>query len=162
MSDGLMLQALLLLGAANGTPILLAKWLGERGGWPLDCGWVLADGRRLWGDSKTWRGLASALLAGAVVGWWLGLGAGLGLGFAVCSMAGDLFSSFLKRRLGVPSSGMALGLDQIPEALLPLLWVRTRWQLDADDVLGMVLFFLLLELAVSRLLFRLHIRKQPY
>ena len=35
-------------------------------------------------------------------------------------MTGDLFSSFIKRRFGSAPSSQALGLDQIPESLLPL------------------------------------------
>lgn len=164
MNGGLALagKVLLLLSAVNGAPILLNKLLEQRWAWPVDGGLGLPDGRRLCGDSKTWRGLASALLAGAAAGWVLGFGAGAGLSVGAMAMAGDLSSSFLKRRLGIPSSGMALGLDQIPESLFPLLWMRAEWQLGAGDVLGLVVAFLVLELAVSRLLYWLHIRRQPY
>ena len=34
-------------------------------------------------------------------------------------MAGDLFSSFVKRRLRLASSSMAIGLDHIPESSFP-------------------------------------------
>jgi len=34
---------------------------------------------------------------------------------ATFAMAGDLFSSFVKRRLHLASSRMAIGLDHIPE-----------------------------------------------
>ena len=40
---------------------------------------------------------------------------------AAASMAGDLLASFLKRRFGLKVHAQAIGLDQIPEALLPLL-----------------------------------------
>jgi CDP-2,3-bis-(O-geranylgeranyl)-sn-glycerol synthase len=51
----------------------------------------------------------------------------LKIGFIVntTDMAGDLVASFVKRRLGLPGSSRATGLDQIPESLLPLLaWTR--------------------------------------
>lgn len=99
---------------------------------------------------------------GALAAWGLGFGAGVGLGVAAFAMLGDLLSSFLKRRFGVPSSGMALGLDQVPESLFPLLWLKGLWHMGYGDVLGLVAAFLVLELAVSRVLYWLHIRSQPY
>lgn len=77
-------------------------------------------------------------------------------------MLGDLFSSFLKRRLGIPASGMALGLDQIPESLFPLLAVRAELGLELIQIAGLVAGFLFAELVVSRILFQLRIREQPY
>jgi hypothetical protein len=86
----------------------------------------------------------------------------LGAVFAVSSMAGDLVSSFIKRRTGKPSSSMALGLDQIPESALPIV---VCWQLLGLDLMSagqvLVLFFVA-ELILSKLLFRLHVRDQPY
>lgn len=155
-------KILLLLFAANGAPILLRKLLGNRCAWPVDAGWALPDSGRFLGESKTWRGIAGALLAGAVAGWALGFGAGAGLAVGAMAMAGDLCSSFTKRRLGIPASGMALGLDQIPESLFPLLWMRAEWNLGLAQVFGLAAAFWVLELAVSRVLWRLHIRKQPY
>jgi len=155
-------KILLLLFAANGAPILLLKLLDGRYARALDGGRVWPDGRPWFGPSKTWRGVAGALLAGALAGWGLGLGAGIGLQAGALTMLGDVLSSFLKRRLGVPSSGMALGLDQIPEALLPLLWLQSEWRLSGGEVLGLALAFLVLELGLSRVLYRLHVRREPY
>ena len=42
-----------------------------------------------------------------------------GLVVASVAMSGDLLSSFLKRRLSLPPSSRATGIDQIPECLLP-------------------------------------------
>src|SRR5690606_30812914 len=116
----LMVKLLCLLGAANGAPVVAAKLLGARFGRPLDGGWRFVDGRPLFGPSKTWRGLVVAVAGGAVVAVPLGWSWQLGAGVALAAMAGDLISSFIKRRLGLPSSSMCLGLDQVPEALLPL------------------------------------------
>lgn len=155
-------KILLLLFAVNGAPIILLKLMDGLGGWPVDGGQRWVDGRPVLGPSKTWRGLGGALLAGAGAGWALGLGAEAGLGVAGLAMLGDLASSFAKRRLGIPSSGMALGLDQIPESLLPLLWLKTRYPLGYAEAFGLAGAFLVLELAASRLLYRLRIRRQPY
>jgi CDP-2,3-bis-(O-geranylgeranyl)-sn-glycerol synthase len=50
----------------------------------------------------------------------IGLGWEVGLVVAAGAMIGDLLSSFVKRRLGMSSSSKFTGLDQIPEALIPL------------------------------------------
>lgn len=136
----LSVKILLLLFAVNGAPIILRKWLDQQYGWALDGGWILPDGLPLLGPSKTWRGVAGAMLAGLLAGMALGFGAVTGLGVAALAMLGDLFSSFVKRRFGIPSSGMALGLDQIPESLFPLLWLRQDGCLDYVDVLVWWLF----------------------
>jgi CDP-2,3-bis-(O-geranylgeranyl)-sn-glycerol synthase len=86
----------------------------------------------------------------------------LGIWIGSTAMLGDLFSSFIKRRLDVPSSGKATGLDQIPESLFPLLAVRVELGLDLSSVIGLVAAFVLVDLVLSRLLFQLHIRQKPY
>jgi CDP-2,3-bis-(O-geranylgeranyl)-sn-glycerol synthase len=77
-------------------------------------------------------------------------------------MAGDCLSSFVKRRLGLESSAMALGLDQIPEALLPAISMRTYVRLSVIDIGAIVLIFSVGALALSRVFFRLGLREQPY
>ena len=77
-------------------------------------------------------------------------------------MAGDLFSSFGKRRLGLAPSSQALGLDQVPESLLPLLACRTALSLTAADIALAVVIFFIGELVLSRLLYRAHLRDEPY
>ena len=78
------------------------------------------------------------------------------------AMAGDLFSSFVKRRLGLPPSSRALGLDQIPESLLPLLVCRQSLSLTALDIGLAVAIFFVGELGISRLLYKAHLRDEPY
>jgi hypothetical protein len=77
-------------------------------------------------------------------------------------MAGDLFSSFVKRRLNLPPSSQALGLDHVPESLFPMLACRDALSLTfADIALGVGIFFIGV-LVLSRLLFRAHLRDEPY
>jgi CDP-2,3-bis-(O-geranylgeranyl)-sn-glycerol synthase len=77
-------------------------------------------------------------------------------------MAGDLLSSFIKRRLGMPPSSKALGLDQIPEALFPLIVYRTWLSLTLVDITVIVALFFAGEIALSRLLFAWGLRDRPY
>ncbi|HSH30707.1 MAG TPA: CDP-archaeol synthase [Thiohalobacter sp.] len=156
------LVLLLLLMAANGAPILAQRLLGRHLDWPLDGGLVLSDHQRLLGRSKTLRGVVSALLLTPIAALGLGEPAWLGGLVALGAMLGDALSSFVKRRLGRPASSQALGLDQIPEALLPLLLVREHLQLDVLTITLLVVAFLILELLLSKLLYRLRIRRRPY
>jgi hypothetical protein len=157
-----LLGVLLLLGVANGTPIFAKRLLGDRFAAPLDGGAVLADGRPLFGSSKTIRGIVLSILVTALAAAVLGFGWAIGAGFAAASLAGDLLSSFVKRRLGLPSQAQAAGLDQVPEALLPLLCYRAALGLAWADVALLTVAFIVLELALSRVLFWLRIRDRPY
>jgi|SRR6266481_87001 len=156
------LQLLALLAVANGTPVIAKRLLGKRFAWPLDAGANFFDRRPIFGASKTIRGVLLALLATSLAAALIGLGWHIGLLVGACAMAGDLLSSFLKRRLGRLPSSRALGLDQIPESLLPMLACRSLLDLDWSDIaLGTVLF-LVGEILVSRWLYRLRFRNQPY
>lgn len=156
------IELLFLLMAANGAPIVF-RWLsGGRCGWPLDAGLRLADGHPLFGASKTLRGLIAALLCTTLLAWLIGWQPLFGLLFAAMSMLGDLLASFIKRRLAIPASGMAPGLDQIPESLLPLLAVRGVLELSWLQIILIVLAFIVLDYLLSFVLYRLHIRKHPY
>ena len=115
------LSALVLLGAAHGAPWAAGYLLGHRLGAPIDGGLTLTDGRRLLGDHKTWRGLFSALLACALTAALLGYSVRLGIAFAALALAADAASSLIKRRLRLEAGAELPGLDQIPEALTPLL-----------------------------------------
>jgi hypothetical protein len=80
----------------------------------------------------------------------------------VTAMLGDVLSSFTKRRLGKASSSMALGLDQIPESLLPLLAVMETFDLSGSAVAWTVVGFTVLELALSPIFYWLGVRNRPY
>jgi CDP-diglyceride synthetase len=155
-------QLLLLIIVANGAPIVGKDILGRYGAWPLDGALLLPDGRRLLGHSKTYRGVLLALIATTLTAWVIGLSPYIGLTIGACAMAGDLFSSFAKRRLGLAPSSMAFGLDQIPETLLPLLAVKAHYGLGWLSLLKILAVFIILELLLSRLLYRLNLRNRPY
>ena len=156
------LQLMVLLTLANGAPVVAKKILGGGFALPLDFGAAFFDGRPLFGPSKTFRGIVVAVLAAAAGAPLMGLDPVIGLTAAGAAMAGDLFSSFVKRRLNLPSSSQALGLDQIPESLLPMLACRGELSLTAIDIVLAVGIFFAGELVLSRLLFRAHLRDEPY
>lgn len=156
------LQSLFLLMLANGTPVVAKKVFGPRWAWPLDGGARFIDGRPLLGTSKTIRGIAAALLVTTVGAPAIGLDPWIGAAAATTAMLGDLCSSFSKRRLGMVASSRAFGLDQIPEALFPLLACRAALGLSAVDIALATGAFLIGEIFLSRLLYKAHLRDQPY
>lgn len=153
---------LLLLVIANGAPIVVRAQLGKRYDQGLDGGRVLADGHRLFGASKTIAGAVGAVLSTILAAIVLGLSGWIGLLVGGFAMLGDVSSSFIKRRLGMPSGAMALGLDQIPESLLPLLVCQPLLGLSWTQVLGLTLGFMLADLAISQLAYRLGVGRHPY
>ncbi|WP_295542166.1 CDP-archaeol synthase [uncultured Thiohalocapsa sp.] len=157
-----MLGLLLLIVAANGAPVLVHAMLGARWAVPVDCGLRLADGRRLLGDAKTWRGLAVALAASTTLAPLLGLSPLVGLAAGALAMAGDLLASFVKRRLGRPRSSRALLLDTVPESLCPAVGLMQPLHLGGAEILGLVILFSLLDAWLSPLLYRLRIRRRPW
>ena len=113
------------------------------------------------GKSKTWRGL----LLGCLGPQWRAL-AGLtwrvGALFGAAAMAGDLLSSFVKRRVRRRPSGRAPALDQLPESLLPLLVCRDALGLSSVEVLLCAAIFWGGNVGLSPLLHRLGVRDRPY
>lgn len=162
MHEILILQLLILLAAANGTPVFAKLLLGDKFATPLDGGALFGDGRPWFGPSKTIRGIVLAVLATPAAAALLGLGWKVGALVGTVAMASDLLSSFVKRRLGLASSSQAIGLDQIPESLFPLVAVRLLLQLSALDVAVATLLFFAGELLLSRLLYKWHVRDRPY
>jgi hypothetical protein len=155
-------QLLILIALANGSPVIAKRILGAACATPIDGNVRFVDGRPLLGASKTIRGVVVSLPVTALAAPLLGLEFAIGLRVAAAAMVGDLLSSFLKRRLGLAPSSRAIGLDQIPEALLPLLACASALSLTAIDIaLGCAIFFLG-EVLLSRLFFRLRLRDRPY
>jgi CDP-diglyceride synthetase len=136
MTDPLLrLRLLLLLGVANGMPVLARRVFKDRLAAPIDGGVAFVDGRPLFGRSKTIRGIAASVAFTSLIGLLLGFDLSTAASFASLSMVGDLASSFIKRRLGFETHAQAFGLDQLPEALLPLLVLQKTLGLTWVDIL---------------------------
>jgi hypothetical protein len=159
---GMIVRLLFLLMLANGTPLLANKILGNRFSHPLDCGARCPDGQPVFGASKTIRGIFLSFLMTAIAGRLVGLGWKIGALVGGASMSGDLFSSFLKRRMRLPASSRAVGLDQVPESLFPLLACRSTLSLTVSDIVVCVLAFFICEVLISRLLYKFRVRDRPY
>jgi CDP-2,3-bis-(O-geranylgeranyl)-sn-glycerol synthase len=116
----------------------------------------------LFGASKTLRGVAFALLATALAGPLVGVDMIVGLTIGTAAMAGDLLSSLAKRRLAMPPSSKATGIDQVPESLLPVIACRSALALSVVEIAAVTVIFFVGEVLLARLFYRLHLRDRPY
>jgi CDP-2,3-bis-(O-geranylgeranyl)-sn-glycerol synthase len=119
--------------AANMTPVFAARIL-PRWNAPIDGGKLAKDGRPILGRSKTWRGLASGALVGALAAYlqsfirhterdWSDFGYGLfdnpvvpitvGLFMGLGTGVGDAVKSYYKRRADRPSGAPWVPFDQL-------------------------------------------------
>lgn len=156
------IKVLLLIIIANGAPIIARHIFRSHFDDPLDLGLKFFDKRPLFGPSKTMRGVFVAVMATPIAAHFMDINWFTGFVIGLYAMFGDLFSSFIKRRKGFEPSEMALGLDQVPESLLPLLAVRAHFGFSLIEILAMVGVFAVVELILSRILFYMHVRLRPY
>lgn len=139
-------RALLMIAAASSVPWAVGRACGDRWAWPLDFDLTLWDGQRLFGAHKTWRGLVAGVVASGLVGWAFGPDWLVGCGVGALALAGDVMSSAIKRRLNRPPGAEIPGLDQVPEALLPLLLFREPLGISVATALVLTFVFTILDL----------------
>jgi len=103
---------------ANAAPVIFG------GGRPIDAGRIFIDGKPILGSHKTVRGFFAGLIVGTLVGFVLQIvsplqsvlfryDASLGFVLSLGALVGDLFDSFIKRRLGFPPGSAFPILDQL-------------------------------------------------
>lgn len=155
------LTLLILVAVANSAPQVMRWASRDRAFHAVDNGIRLADGRPLFGPSKTWAGMIAAILASSLAAPLLSMPVDAGLHAGIAAMAGDLLTSFLKRRLGIGPSMPAPGLDQFAEAALPLLVLRAFLKFSWLDWLAILLVFVFGELVLAKILHRFGLRDRP-
>jgi CDP-2,3-bis-(O-geranylgeranyl)-sn-glycerol synthase len=74
----------------------------------------------------------------------------LGAQFGALSMLGDSLSSAWKRRAGHAPGYEAFGLDQLPEALLPLIVLRVPLNLSWYPIVLIAVVFAVLDIVGTR------------
>jgi CDP-2,3-bis-(O-geranylgeranyl)-sn-glycerol synthase len=144
-------DALVLLVTANVAAWAAGRLSPQRWRIPLDGRVSLPDGNRLLGEHKTWVGLLAGTLLCAVMAGLLHRPLLLGAAFGLLSLIGDCTSSFIKRRRRIEPGGEIPGLDQLPEALLPLLALWHPLGLRPLEGVLVAVIFLLLDVAVARI-----------
>jgi len=173
--DLLMLLILVLPAyLANASPVILG------GGAPVDLGRKFFDGRRIFGDGKTWRGLIGGIAIGTLTGALLAFLV-LGSPYSVyvssadyikaafimsCgALFGDLAGSFVKRRTGMKPGRPYLLLDQLPFIIFALLFLAALNllpPLTALDWLIILVATLVLHPATNWMAHKLGWKKVPW
>jgi CDP-2,3-bis-(O-geranylgeranyl)-sn-glycerol synthase len=135
------------------------------GGTPIDFGRNYSDGRRVFGDGKTYRGFVAGVVAGIVVGllqMWLSSAYRLEylpehtfatvIILSTGALLGDLVKSFFKRRLGKGRGEKWLVADMydlVAGALILLLVFDPVWAF-ANITLPVLLFIIVLTPILHR------------
>ena len=156
------LKVLLLIIIANGAPIIARSLFRSHFDDPLDFGLKFFDQRPLFGPTKTIRGVFVAVMVTPLAAHMMDINWFTGFVIGLYAMFGDLLSSFIKRRKRYEPSEMALGVDQVPESLLPLIAVQGSLGFSTLEILALVAVFFVVELLISRVLYMVHIRLHPY
>ena len=174
---GIVRAALLFLPAliANAMPLIARKVLKGRKFTPVDFGRSFIDGKRVFGDNKSWEGILAGIIGGVAVGlsfyaythnpYWILYGFLMSVG----TMLGDLLNSFIKRRINIRPGDPFVPFDQITfllasyalvysSGVLPHLEIYPGTQ---DILLGLFLVIVLHPIA-NLFAYLLGIKKTPW
>lgn len=145
---------------ANAAPVL------GGGGKTIDFGKNFVDGKRIFGDHKTFRGFFVGLAVGVAIGVMEYLFFGYPLLFAVLTplgaLLGDLAGAFLKRRLNMAPGTLLPIVDQIDFVIGALVFslpiVTISWQL----ALTVLLITPPIHLFTNFVAYKLKLKKNPW
>ncbi len=145
---------------ANGAPVVFG------GGKPLDFGKSI-NGKRIFGNNKTIRGLAAGIISGTIIGafelpffsYMLATAFVLSIG----AMAGDLIGSFAKRSAGIKPGSSVPVLDQYGFLVAAL---ACAWPLgNLPSIYGLVFIFAItgvLHLFTNKAAYAMKLKKVPW
>lgn len=148
---------------ANAAPVVLG------GGTPIDGGRKFTDGRPIFGQGKTIRGFIAGLIAGFIFGVLQGAAVGhlyvysiQGFLLALGALLGDLFGSFVKRRLNISRGDAAPVLDQLGFAVFALLFVSPVALPGWEIILTILIITPPIHLATNFAGYKLGLKSRPY
>ncbi|MGC8614548.1 MAG: CDP-2,3-bis-(O-geranylgeranyl)-sn-glycerol synthase [Thermoprotei archaeon] len=149
--------------AANGSPVLI------RGKRPIDFGQNAHDGKRVFGDGKTWEGFIGGVMIGTLVGaiesalWPSLMQINLAFLMSLGALSGDLFAAFLKRRAGLKRGQPAPVLDQLDFVVgaLALAWFA-GYHFSAEIMLIVLIITPFLHLSTNYLAYLLDLKAEPW
>jgi len=156
---------------ANGTPVLAG------GGTKMDFGKNFIDGKRVFGNNKTFRGFFFGWAVGVAVGLMEGLVFGFenfpvlfALLIPLGALLGDLTGAFIKRRLDIAPGGLLPIVDQIDFVVgavvfsLPL--ALTNWQVGVLSLWQIAVIALIItppiHLFTNFCAYKLKLKKNPW
>lgn len=144
-------RIILFLLLVNGLPPFIALLTNDRLNYRMDGGKSWFDGRPLFGHNKTVRGVIAAIAGGTLAYSLLGQSWWVASVTATMAMTGDLFSSFIKRRLVLESGSDLPVLDQLFESLFPLIFLNFALELNTLQNIAVLGIFISFAYLSSRL-----------
>ena len=145
---------------ANAVPVLAG------GGTKMDFGKNFFDGKRIFGDNKTWRGFFFGLAIGTLVGLLDALVFNLPILFAFLTplgaLIGDLAGAFLKRRLSIAPGGLLPIIDQIDFVVGALVFSIPLKIVTWELAITVLIITPPLHLLTNYLAYKLKLKKNPW
>jgi CDP-2,3-bis-(O-geranylgeranyl)-sn-glycerol synthase len=145
---------------ANATPVLAG------GGLPTDFGKNFLDGKRIFGNNKTFRGFFFGLAVGVAVGlveWAL---FDYPILFSLLSplgaLLGDLTAAFLKRRLGIAPGGLLPIIDQVDFVVGAIVFSLPLAMIYWELAVAVLLITPPIHLFTNFLAYKLKLKKNPW
>ncbi len=135
---------------ANAFPVIGYKLLGKYNR-PISAKWL--------GEGKTIGGFFFGLLIGSLVGFLQGA---LLLGFLLSlgALTGDIFGSFIKRRIGLKRGASAPGLDQLGFLVFALIFSWPILELTTLQIVFLLVLTPVLHLGANLIAFSLKLKKE--
>ncbi|MEM4509459.1 MAG: CDP-2,3-bis-(O-geranylgeranyl)-sn-glycerol synthase [Pyrobaculum sp.] len=149
---------------ANGSATLSSKIRSRH---PIDLGRNFIDGRRIFGDGKTYEGLAVAVVSGTLLGYLPNLvypKISLFDAFllSIAAVVGDLIGAFVKRRLCMPRGYPAFPLDQLDFLLFSLFIYSLYNELPVEYILAAAAATPAIHRGTNYIAYRIGLKKEPW
>ena len=145
---------------ANATPVLAG------GGAKMDFGKSFIDGKRVFGDNKTFRGFFFGFAIGIMVGLMEVVAFHFPILFAFLvplgALLGDLFGAFLKRRIGIAPGGLLPVVDQVDFVVGALVFSIPLGMVSWQLAVAVLLITPPIHLFTNYLAYKLKLKKNPW
>lgn len=140
---------------ANAVPVLFK---GKR---PIDFGRLFIDGKRIFGDGKTFEGFIYGVLFGTIAGA-IVYSALYGFILSLGALLGDLLGAFIKRRLGLPRGHPFPILDQLDFVFGALLLFSLFHPITFEQILFIILITPPIHVASNAIAYLLKLKPNPW
>ena len=145
---------------ANAVPVIAG------GGTAMDFGKNFFDGKRVFGNNKTFRGFFFGLAFGIAVGLVECFLFGYPILFSVLSplgaLLGDLAAAFLKRRLGIAPGGLFPVVDQVDFVVGALLFSLPLAIVSWELAIAVLIITPPIHLVTNFVAYKLGLKKNPW
>ena len=159
---------------ANSSPVLGHRLFGKYN-YPIDFGKKLKDGKRIFGDGKTWNGFFFGIAIAVLVGWlqsiaqtsyhltgFLPMNIQLAFLLGFGALTGDLVKSFFKRRMGFQRGKSWFPFDQIDFILGAFLFSLILVPFNWKYLVILLLITPAIHWATNFIGYKLKLKKEPY